>query len=96
MAIQANLTRSEAAERLRVSIKTIDRLGKKGEFDRFRVGAKDGSVRLTAASVSAYELRQLAKYLPQEERFAIPLVDQARASKAAARAARPAAQEKAA
>ena len=88
------LTRAEATHYLLVSAKTIDRWRKAGEFDEMPSGSR--GVRLTWASMHAYELRQRARRAHEAERFAIPRLDQPKVEKAAARAARQAEKERAA
>jgi len=93
MSSPAYLTRTEAADYLRVSAKTIDRRRKAGEFDEMPVGSR--AVRLTWASMRAYELRRRVRCAPKAERFAIPRLDQLKAEKITARAARHAEKEQA-
>jgi excisionase family DNA binding protein len=86
------ISKSEAAERLGCSEKTIDRLRAAGELVAMKRGSKtQGRVRIDAASLAAYEQREQEAVKPRparadiEARFPIPELDQARAAKAARR-----------
>jgi hypothetical protein len=88
------ISKSEAAERLGCSEKTIDRLRLAGELVAMKRGSTtQGRVRIDAASLAAYEERQreAAKPRPARDdinaRFPIPEHDQLRAAKAAAKEA---------
>ena len=76
------LTKAQAARQFGVSTRTIDRLRRDGELVWMRT--RGGHVRIEAAAVDAYEARQTAA---ATRRATIPALDEARAEKAAARAA---------
>jgi hypothetical protein len=65
MANRSNLTRQEAADELRLSTKTIDRLRDSGELESFLLGTR--SLRIVAASLAAYESRQRQRCGPLKE-----------------------------
>ena len=86
------ISKSEAAERLGCSEKTIDRLRNAGELVAMKRGSTtQGRVRIDAASLAAYGKRQSEAAEPPpawgdiEARFPIPELDQMRAAKAARR-----------
>ena len=90
---QTWISKAEAAQRLGCSEKTIDRLRHKGELVAMKSShQKQGHVKITLASLEAYEERQLEAAEPApawddiEKRFPIPELDQARAASAARRA----------
>jgi excisionase family DNA binding protein len=90
---QTWISKAEAAERLGCSEKTIDRLRHKGELGAVKSShQKQGHVKITLASLEAFEQRQLEADQPGpawddiERRFPIPELDQARAASAARRA----------
>lgn len=90
---QTRLSKAEAAERLGCSAKTIDRLRDRRELVAVKSShQKQGHVKITLASLQAYEQRQLEAAEPApawddiEQRFPIPELDQARAASAARRA----------
>ena len=91
---QTRISKAEAAERLGCSEKTIDRLRHKGELVAVKSShQKQGHVKITLASLEAYEQRQFESAEPRpawddiEKRFPIPELDQARKASAARREA---------
>jgi excisionase family DNA binding protein len=92
MATGPYLSKQNAARRLDVSTKTIDRLRAAGELESIRVGSR---VRIKIASLEAYELRQAEREAQAEpaDPFAIPALDTIRAEKVRRRAAAQAREE---
>lgn len=58
---EKHLTKREVAERLDLSIKTVERLVNRGELFMFSATASRGSKRITESSVAAFELRRMAR-----------------------------------
>jgi excisionase family DNA binding protein len=80
------LSKKKAARRLDVSEKTIDRLRQAGELQAIKVR---GCVRITLASLLAYETRQeqaAEPTPPPPSRLPVRVLDEIRATKAQARA----------
>jgi hypothetical protein len=79
MATSKYLTKRETALRFDVSTRTIDRLRAEGELEWMPVR---GCVRITVASIEAYEQRQNQHaYAAGGDPFAIPALEAIRAEK---------------
>jgi hypothetical protein len=98
MATDTYLSKQKAARRLDVSAKTIDRLRAAGELDAMKLtDAPTSRVRVTVASLEAYEARRHGKlHSAAEDLFPIPALEAIRAEKAARRCAAAAGEEAAA
>lgn len=86
------ISKREAARRLGVSEKTVDRRRLSGELASFKLSdAQTGQVRISADSLDAYVARrqglQEIEAPPRRESLPIPALEKIRAAKAAARSA---------
>src|SRR5262249_20375070 len=86
------ISKRQAALRLGVSEKTIDRLRGQRQLDAFKLSdSQTGRVRISLASLEAYTARRQgikdAEASPRRDSLPIPALEEIRAAKSAARSA---------